>query len=138
MERPRVMRARMPLTFRFHPGDAAVVFRTILIVLVVIVCMLQRELWFGRGGKGDVAALEREMARQNAVMEELRLRNQALAAEVADLKQGSEAVEELARSELGMIRKGETFVQVYPATPPFAKGSARPESSPKTPPQKRP
>ncbi len=73
---------------------------------------LQFTLWFGKGGIREVRILERTVAEQQAETGALKERNQALAAEVLDLKQGMEAIEELARSEMGMIKDGELFFQV--------------------------
>lgn len=97
--------------------------RLVLLALVVLLGWLQYRLWLGNGGSREVAALERQVeqqARQNAG---LQARNDALAAEVADLKSGEAAIEERARSELGMIRPGETFYRVVERT-----GAAAPES----------
>lgn len=88
--------------------------RIVLLVLVLLLGWLQYRLWFGTGGAGDVSQLEGQVAQQADQNEGLRQRNAALAAEVADLKSptGEAAVEERARSELGMIRPGETFYRV--------------------------
>jgi len=86
--------------------------RTIVFVLVVLLIYLQYTLWFGKGGIRDVGIMEGTVAEQTAEIGALRERNQALAAEVLDLKQGMEAIEELARSEMGMIKDGELFFQL--------------------------
>jgi len=86
--------------------------KTIIAVLAVLFVLLQYKLWFGEGSMMEVWQLDRAIATQTAENAQLRERNQALAAEVADLKQGVEAIEERARRELGMIKKGETFFQV--------------------------
>ena len=90
------------------------VLRIVLVVLVLLLGWLQYRLWFGTGGAGEVAQLEDQVQQQARQNEGLRERNAALAAEVADLKSptGEAAVEERARSELGMIRPGETFYRV--------------------------
>lgn len=90
------------------------VLRIVLVVLVLLLGWLQYRLWFGTGGAGEVAQLEGQVAQQAHQNDGLRERNAALAAEVADLKSptGEAAVEERARSELGMIRPGETFYRV--------------------------
>lgn len=80
--------------------------------LVTMLLVLQYALWFGDGGLIEVWRLEQAVAEQGAENDRLRQRNGALAAEVEDLKSGLDAVEERARSELGMIRKGEVFYQV--------------------------
>jgi cell division protein FtsB len=90
----------------------------LLVLLLALLAWLQYRLWFGSGGEREVAALHaqvRTQARDNAGLEQ---RNDALAAEVEDLKSGEAAVEERARSELGMIKPGETFYRVVePETP---------------------
>lgn len=74
--------------------------------------VLQVKLWHGHGGRADVAKLRERVATQRKENAELRKRNVALAADVEDLKKGTEAIEERARSELGMIKPGEVFYQV--------------------------
>lgn len=86
--------------------------RAIVLLLVVLLGWLQYRLWLGNGGQREVTALQGEVARQEAENARLAQRNAALAAEVQDLKSGEAAVEERARSELGMIRPGETFYRV--------------------------
>lgn len=84
-------------------------------VLLALLLLLQYPLWFGSGGVFAVWSLHREIDAQRAENARLAERNQVLAAEVVDLKQGLEAIEERARAELGMIKKGETFYQVVEA-----------------------
>jgi cell division protein FtsB len=84
----------------------------LLLVLALLLGWLQYRFWFGAGSSGEVAALESQVAHQRRENEGLQQRNDALAAEVEDLKSGEEAVEERARSELGMIRPGEKFYRV--------------------------
>ncbi len=86
--------------------------KIIVAALAVLFVLLQYKLWFGEGSMMEVWRLDRAIATQTAENAQLRERNQALAAEVSDLKQGVEAIEERARRELGMIKKGETFYQV--------------------------
>jgi cell division protein FtsB len=86
--------------------------RLALAVLVVAFVALQYRLWVGRGSLAEVRHLERQIAEQQAELVLLKERNDALRAEVKDLRDGLEAVEARARSELGMIREGETFFQV--------------------------
>ena len=82
------------------------------LILVILLIALQIKLWTGQGGMREVWALEGRVAAQAKENDTLRTRNDALSADVADLKEGSEAVEERARSELGLIKPGETFYQV--------------------------
>ena len=92
-------------------------------LLAGLVLALQYPLWFGKGGWLKVRELGLQVAEQRAANERLKARNDALDAEVRDLKQGLEAVEERARLELGMIRKDEVFYQVV--TPPPAPRAPR-------------
>ncbi len=89
-------------------------------LLVLLLAWLQYRLWFGEGGLREDAALRAQVARQQADNLQLRQRNEALAAEVDALKAGGEAVEERARSELGMVRDGEVFYRVIETEPPPA------------------
>ena len=84
-------------------------------VLAALIVVLQDPLWFGKGGWLRVRELDRQLASQQAVNAGLKARNETLDAEVRDLKQGLDAIEERARLELGMIRKDEVFFQVVPA-----------------------
>jgi cell division protein FtsB len=93
--------------------------KLLILGLGAILVLLQYPLWFGSGGFLTLLQLQREIDHQRVENARLRERNQALEAEVADLKQGLAAIEERARSELGMVKKGETFYQVVepPAAP---------------------
>ena len=84
----------------------------LLIILLLALVALQVKLWVGEGGMRDVKVIEQGVAVQREENAELRARNEALAAEVEELKHGDEAVEERARSEMGLIRDGETFYRV--------------------------
>ena len=86
--------------------------RVLLLLLALLLAGLQYTLWLGSGGHQDVAALRRQVATQQVENLRLQERNNALAAEVEDLKSGEAAVEERARSELGMVKPGETFYRV--------------------------
>ena len=86
--------------------------RLISLLLVAALIALQVKLWAGLGGRAEVQLLQDTVARQSEENAALRLRNAALAAEVEDLKSGKAAVEERARSELGMIKSGETFYRI--------------------------
>ena len=81
-------------------------------VLLAILVLLQYPLWLGSGGVFAVWRLHREIAAQEQENAQLKDRNQALEADVNDLKQGLAAIEERARTELGMVKKGEVFFQV--------------------------
>jgi len=95
-------------------------YRALLLALLPVLGLLVWVAWqlmTGQGGRPDVALLEARVAAQKVDNERLRARNQALAADVEDLKSGREAVEERAREELGMVRPGETFYQVVEPRP---------------------
>lgn len=85
--------------------------KVLLTVLIVLLIALQYRLWFGGGSIQEVWRLNQESRAAKAEMLRLRGRNQALEAEVADLKSGLDAIEERARSELGMIDSDEDFYQ---------------------------
>jgi len=85
--------------------------KLLVAVLVVLLLMLQYRLWFGAGSIQEVSRLRDEANASRAELIRLNTRNKALAAEVADLKRGLDAIEERARADLGMISQGETFYQ---------------------------
>ena len=85
--------------------------------LLTVVLLLQYRLWLSGDGVRELARLSEAVDRQKAENEEAVERNQQLVAEVADLKAGMAAIEERARSELGMIGRNETFYQVVPVRP---------------------
>jgi cell division protein FtsB len=86
--------------------------RLLALVLVVLIAALQWPLWAGKGGWMRVWELDRQLKAQRETNDRLRARNAALEAEVRDLKTGYDAIEERARSELGMIKQDEVFFQV--------------------------
>lgn len=90
--------------------------RRLSLGLLILLVLLQYPLWFGKGGWLRVWDVDRHLRQQQAVNAGLELRNRGLDAEVRDLKQGYDAIEERARFELGMIRPDEVFVQI-PAIP---------------------
>ena len=86
--------------------------KVVAAALLVLLVLLQYRLWLGEGGMREVSRLKEEITAQRAENEQLRERNRTLAAEVQDLKKGKVAIEERARTDLGMIGKGETFYQI--------------------------
>jgi cell division protein FtsB len=86
--------------------------RWLVLVLVLVLLGLQYRLWFGEGSLAQKAGLEKQVAEQAARNERLAERNRVLAEEVNGLKSGLDAVEERARSDLGMIKEDETFFLV--------------------------
>ena len=91
--------------------------RWLIALLLAVLLGLQVRLWVGEGSFAEVFSLKHEIARQEEELERLRSRNRALQAEVDSLKQDLEAVEERARSDLGMIRDNEVFFQVLEPAP---------------------
>jgi len=98
--------------------------RWIALVLLLILIGLQLKLWTGSGGMREVRTLRAAVKTQTTENDRLLQRNQALAADVSDLKHGEQAVEARARAELGLIKPGETFYQVVEQ--PGAAASAAP------------
>ena len=88
--------------------------RWLLIVLGTFAVLLQAQLWLSEAGYRKTMKLREAVAEQRAMNEELRDRNASLDAEVVNLKQGLEAAEERARTDLGLVGRKETFYQVVP------------------------
>ena len=88
--------------------------RWITLGLAALLVLVQAELWFGKGGVPRMVELQRKLAAQQVANDNARRRNDQLSAEVSDLKEGLEMVEEKARVELGMIKPDEIFVQLSP------------------------
>lgn len=86
--------------------------RLITLALLVLLALVHAELWFGKGGVPRVVELSGKLREQKAANDTARLRNEQLLAEVSDLKEGLEMVEEKARFELGMVKPDEIFVQI--------------------------
>jgi cell division protein FtsB len=86
--------------------------KTLALALAVLIMLVQYPLWLGKGSWLRVWELDQQIRTQRDANGRLRARNSALEAEVRDLKVGLEAIEERARSELGMIRQDEIFFQV--------------------------
>ena len=92
--------------------------RAVTLILAMLLLLLQYPLWVGKGSWLKVWDLSRQVEAQQQVNQQTRARNALLDAEVRDLKQGTEAIEERARSELGMIKRDEVFYQVLENPPP--------------------
>lgn len=90
--------------------------RLLAFALVLLIALIQNPLWFGKGGWLRVWELDSQVEAQRQTNAELATRNVALDAEVADLKQGYEAIEERARAELGMVKQDEIFFQLLRPT----------------------
>ncbi|HWP88171.1 MAG TPA: cell division protein FtsB [Burkholderiales bacterium] len=97
--------------------------KLVTLALIALIALLQHPLWLGKGSWLRVWEVDRQMQAQRETNQKLALRNSALDAEVRDLKQGLDAIEERARSELGMIKRDEIFFQILDERP-----SAKPSS----------
>ena len=86
--------------------------RYLALILVIALIALQVHLWTGSGGMREVWRLQQRVEEQKIENAKLKARNETLSAEVEDLKHGEEAIEERARSELGLLKPGEMFYQV--------------------------
>lgn len=97
---------------------------SISLILISLLLLLQYPLWFGKGGWLKVWDFDRQVEEQRRVNQKTLIRNAVLDAEVRDLKQGTDAIEERARSELGMVKRDEIFFQIVgdQALPPASAG----------------
>src|SRR5688572_16908830 len=111
--------------------------RIFALVLLIAILLLQFRLWLSDDGAREVRRLEVGVEAQKSENAELKARNDQLAAEVKDLKEGLEAVEERARSDLGMVGSNETFYQVVDPDPAATPGSGTESLSPVNPPTSR-
>ena len=90
------------------------ILRPIHMILVALLVVLQAQLWFGRGSLPDVMRLRQQLKEQKQHNQAAQLANERLGAELNDLKDGLEMVEERARAEIGMVKPNEIFVQIPP------------------------
>ena len=86
--------------------------KLLTVIMIFLLLLLQYRLWTGNGSLVEVNLLKDEIEKIENENENLKERNLSLTAEVFDLKQGHEAIEEIARSEMGLIKDGETFYQI--------------------------
>lgn len=93
--------------------------RALIIVLLAALALIQYPLWWGKGGWFRVWEMERQISAQRDLNAGLRLRNAALEAEVRDLQDGTDAIEERARQELGLVSEDELFVQIVEGNAPM-------------------
>ncbi len=105
--------------------------RWLAFIFIALILALQYPMWLGKGGWLQVHETDRQLGVQRETNARLKARNEALDADVRDLKTGSEAIEERARSELGMIKPDEVFFQVQPSAvtpkaPPVAAARTKP------------
>jgi cell division protein FtsB len=106
--------------------------RAVVVTLAVLLALVQLEMWFGKSGVPRVADLRGDLREQRAANDAARARNQQVQAELRDLKEGLEMVEEKARGELGMLRPDEILVKVV--TPATASAQAQQQQQPSPPP----
>jgi cell division protein FtsB len=104
--------------------------RSVTLILVVLLLLLQYPLWLGKGSWLKVWDLHRQVEAQQQANQLAQARNAVLDAEVRDLKQGTAAIEERARSELGMIKRDEVFFQVLEDSPVQLPGADQPPKVP--------
>ena len=88
--------------------------KILILVLIILLIGLQYKLWFGDGSLSEVVQLSNELESQKEKLRLLEERNKILEAQVLDLQNGLDAIEEKARNDLGMIKEGETFIQLIP------------------------
>jgi len=86
--------------------------KILIVVITLLIVHLQYRLWFGDGSVAQIKVYQQRLDDLKKKVEEKKQRNEALNAEIMDLKKGQEAIEERAREELGMIKENETFFQV--------------------------
>ena len=86
--------------------------RWVPVMLIALLLILHGQLWFGRGSLPDVARLSKQLEEQKQLNAQALQANERLEAEIHDLKEGLEIVEEKARSELGMVKANEIYVQI--------------------------
>ncbi|CAM4261992.1 cell division protein FtsB [Vibrio astriarenae] len=86
--------------------------RLFALMLLLILGWLQYHLWLGKNGVADLTTTKKELAAQLQVNQNLRDRNNEMFAEIDDLRQGLDAIEERARHELGMVKEDETFYRI--------------------------
>ena len=108
----------------------------LIAILLILIAALQYRLWLGDGGIREFREINQRIEELKQEGERRKVRNAAVEADVRDLRDGIDAIEERARHELGMIKPGETYVQIYD-TPPPARAALPPEPPPKVTPAKR-
>jgi cell division protein FtsB len=101
--------------------------RIVAVLLLLALAVLQYRIWASPGGMREVWRLEKAIAVQISENQRLQQRNKTLSAEVRDLKEGRVAIEERARTDLGMVKSNETFFQIVP---PPRRAAPTPEPTP--------
>lgn len=110
--------------------DNTRLIRILTLAALVVTLVLQVQLWFGEGSRMHVHRLNKEIEAQKQVLDGLRARNEILEAQVRSLKENLDTIEGLARSDLGMIRQGETFFLLTEDPEEAAREDESGESSP--------
>jgi cell division protein FtsB len=100
------------------------VLRYAALILLALLIALEVKLWAGEGGMREVWLLQRKLSEQKDENQKLKQRNEALSAEVQDLKSGKAAIEERARAEQGLVKPGEVFYQVVEPSKADKKGDS--------------
>ncbi|OQW70174.1 MAG: cell division protein FtsB [Proteobacteria bacterium ST_bin12] len=103
--------------------------KALTLIFVILIALLQYPLWLGKGSWLRVWNVNQQISAQKEKNQSLKQRNETLSAEVRDLKQGNAAIEERARSELGMIKQDEVFYQVINQPLPTIQPNQLPEIS---------
>jgi cell division protein FtsB len=93
--------------------------RPVTLILIALILLLQYPLWLGKGSWLKVWDVDRQVQAQKKINQQTQQRNAALDAEVRDLKRGTDAIEERARSELGMVKRDEVYFQIVGVHPPL-------------------
>lgn len=88
--------------------------RILTVCLIAMLALLQYDFWLGKNSVSDYFSIKQQVVRQSEQNQQLEMRNRVLTAEINDLRHGDAAIEEHARTELGMIRQGETFYRFIP------------------------
>ncbi len=91
--------------------------RILLLILLSLIALMQYSLWLGKGGWLQVRDVDKQIKAQQQANQKMQERNAAIDADVKDLKQGYAAIEERARSKLGMVKDDEIFFQVIKSSP---------------------
>lgn len=105
--------------------------RWVTLALLTVLLLLQWSLWFGERSWPVVQRLRADLASQHGANEQARQRNQRLEDQAADLRQGVQAVQDLARRDMGMVKPDEIFVQVLPASSPLPPAASAPATAAK-------
>lgn len=102
--------------------------RLITLCILSLLIALQYRLWAGENGVSELRGLQQDIERQHSVNQQLTQRNQLLQADIEDLQDAQEAVEERARNELGLVKQGETFFRLVRLQPSSSLDVAKPDT----------